>query len=129
VICADKNVFVDFFRGTMTASTDLLQKALADRQLLMSPFVLSELLSSPKLPKKAERYLLALPRLETDPTFFERAGLLRRKIYQKGNGVAMADIFIAQSCIDAEIPLLTLDQDLLMIAKHANLIVVGGPHR
>lgn len=121
MICVDTNVFVDFFRGTNSKSTEALQKALDEKQLLMNPFVLSELLSSPRLPKKTEKYLLDLPRLEVDPGFFERAGFLRRKIYQAGKGVSIADIYIAQSCIDAQIPLLTTDQDLLMISKHSDL--------
>jgi len=90
---------------------------------MMNPFVLSELLSSPKLPKKTEKYLLDLPRLEFDSTFFERAGFLRRKIYEKGKGVAIVDVYIAQVCIDNAIPLLTMDHDQLLIAEHSSLKV------
>jgi len=127
VICADTNIFIDFFRGTSGKSIEVLQKAFDEKQLLMNPFVLSELLSSPKLPKKTEKYLLDLPRIEIELGFFERAGLLRRKIYQEGKGVSIADIYIAQLCIDSEIPLLTADQDLLMISKHSELNIVTAP--
>lgn len=125
MICADTNVFVDFFRGKGGGLTEALERAFDERQLLMNPFVLSELLSSPKLPKKTEKYLLVLPRLEIDPVFFERAGLLRRAVYEKGYGVSMADIFIAQSCIDSRVALLTSDQDLHAIAKCSDLEVIG----
>lgn len=90
-------------------------------QLILNPFVLSELLSSPKMPQKTEKYLLDLPKIEIQPEFFKRAGLLRREIYQKGKGVTMADIYIAQSCIDANVPLLSLDQDMLTIADNSDL--------
>ncbi len=91
----------------------------------MSPFVLSELLSSPKLSKGMEKHLLALPRIEIEEGFFERAGYLRRVAYQKGKGIAIADIYIAQSCIDSGVDLLTLDQDLVMLANLSTLRVVG----
>lgn len=121
MICADTNIFIDFFRGTETKAVELLERTLEEKQLLMNPFVLSELLSSPKLPKKTEKYLLALPRIEIGTEFFERAGFLRRQIYAKGKGVSIADIYIAQACIDAEISLLTIDQDLLMISEQSDL--------
>ncbi|MBI4403489.1 MAG: PIN domain-containing protein [Deltaproteobacteria bacterium] len=124
MISADTSVFVDFFRGVNNTAIDLLQQSLEGKQLQMNPFVLSELLSSPKLPTKTEKYLLALPRMEIDSSFFERAGILRRRIYEKGKGVAIADIYIAQACIDSRIPLLTVDQDLLMISEYSDLDVV-----
>jgi predicted nucleic acid-binding protein len=66
VICADTNVFVDFFRGSSSKHTELLRNAFDEQQLLMNPFVLAELLSSPKLPEKIEKYLLAIPLIEID---------------------------------------------------------------
>lgn len=121
MICADTSIFVDFFRGAGGKSSDALQKALEDKQVVMNPFVLSELLSSPKLPKKLEKYLLDLPRLEIESEFFERAGYLRRKVYEAGHGVSMADIFIAQCCIDAKIALLTADRDFQLLSKYSDL--------
>lgn len=104
---------------------EILQKALEDSQVLMNPFVLSELLSSPKLPAKIEKHLLAIERIEIDRLFFERAGLLRRQIYSIGKGVSIAAIYIAQACIDIEIPLLTIDQDLIMISENSELEIVS----
>ena len=124
MISVDSNVFVDFFRGTKNKAVDYLQKTLDEKQLLMNPFVLSELLSSPKLPKKTEKYLLALPRIEIGLEFFEKAGLLSRQIQMKGKGVSMADVYIAQACIDAEIPLLTNDKDHTSISEYSELKVV-----
>lgn len=90
----------------------------------MNPFVLSELLSSPKLPIKIEKNLSSLPRIEIVDGFFERAGYLRRKIYVRGQGVPIADIFIAQVSIDSKISLLTDDDDLHVISKHSLLDIV-----
>lgn len=124
MICADTNVFVEFFRGINRTETMILQKALEDKRLIMNPFVLSELLSSPRLTKKIEKYLSSLDRLDIDRDFFYRAGLLRRTIYLQGKGVPIADIYIAQACIDATIPLLSIDQDIIMISEHSDLELV-----
>ena len=124
MICADTNIFVSFFRGIKTPQTDHLQELLENKQLLMSPFVLSELLSSPKLPKKIETYLTALPRIELSPGFFERSGALRKAVYQKGRGVSMVDVYIAQACIDTRGPLLTEDEDLEVISEYSALKLV-----
>ena len=72
-----------------------------------------------------EKYLLALPRLEIDQDFFERAGSLRRAVYEQGYGISMIDVFIARSCIDAGVPLLTSDQDLQKLAKCCDLDAIG----
>ncbi len=124
MITADTNIFVEYFRGRESSSTKLLEKLLQEHQLVMNPFVLSELISSPKLPGKIEKNLLSLPQIEIQDGFFERAGHLRRKIYTHGKGVPMADVFIAQSCIDSNVSLLTDDQDLEMISKHSSLSIV-----
>lgn len=126
MICADTNVFIDFFRNRSAKIAEALQKSLANRQLMMNPFVLSELLSSPKLPLKTEKYLVDLPRIEIETGFFLRAGLLRRKIYQVGRGVSISDIYIAQSCIDVQTPLLSTDQDLVLISKFSELKVIDS---
>lgn len=121
MICADTNVFVDFFRGTQSPVVDRLQTALREQTVIMNPFVLSELLSSPKLPRKAETALLDLPRLKIENGFFERSGRLRRQVYKIGYGISMADIYIAQSCIDAHIPILTADRDFHALLKISDL--------
>ncbi|MBI2027154.1 MAG: PIN domain-containing protein [Deltaproteobacteria bacterium] len=125
MICADTSVFIDFFKGSQTPCVEKFTIFLVQKQLLMNPFVLSELLSSPKLPKKAEVHLLSIPKLTIMVDFFERAGYLRRKIYQSGQGISMVDIYIAQICIDHEISLLTLDRDFFLISRHSNLKVIN----
>ena len=124
MITADTNIFVEFFRGRNNERTTFLENLFKEQQLIMNPFVLSELLSSPKLPEVIEKNLLDLPRIEMTDGFFERAGLLRRKVYAQGKGVPMADIFIAQLAIDAKIPILSDDKDLQQISKCSELEVI-----
>lgn len=50
MIAADTSAWVSFLEGEEGEDTRLLDKALADRQVVMVPVVLAELLSDPKLP-------------------------------------------------------------------------------
>ena len=50
MIAADTSTWVAFLEGDAGHDAQLLDKALADRQVVMVPVVLTELLSDPKLP-------------------------------------------------------------------------------
>ena len=50
MIAVDTSTWVAFLEGTGGEDTKLLDGALEDRQVLMVPVVLTELLSDPKLP-------------------------------------------------------------------------------
>jgi len=50
MIAADTNTWIAFLEGEAGSDTQLLDRALADQQVLMAPVVLTELLSDPKLP-------------------------------------------------------------------------------
>jgi predicted nucleic acid-binding protein len=127
MICADTSVFVDFFRGVDNNVSHFMRHILEQKILIMNPFVLSEILSSPKLPLKTEKLLLALPRIDISSSFYERAGYLRRKVYSSGKGATMSDIYIAQACIDSDSQLFANDQDFFEIQKHSPLRIVVVP--
>jgi len=61
MIAADTSTWVVFLEGGAGEDAQLLDRALEDRQVLMVPVVLTELLSDPKLlqalPKRSQRYL------------------------------------------------------------------------
>ena len=50
MIAAGTSTWVAFLEGDPRKDAQLLDKALADRQVVMVPVVLAELLSDPKLP-------------------------------------------------------------------------------
>ena len=52
MIAADTSTWVAYLEGDAGEDARLLDKALADRQVVMVPVVLSELLSDPKLPTR-----------------------------------------------------------------------------
>jgi predicted nucleic acid-binding protein len=106
---------------------ELLDRALGDRQVLMAPAVLTELLSDPKLPIEVRATLADLPLLEITDGFWRRAGELRALVLGKRRKARLGDALIAQSCLDGGVPLITRDRDFRAFADAAGLDVVAGP--
>ena len=88
------------------------------------PVVLTELLSDPGLPANVRTLLTALPQLEVEPGFWERAGLLRASILKRRLKARVADALIAQSCLDRSVPLVTRDKDFRHFARAAGLALL-----
>jgi len=121
VIAADTSTWIAFLQGEDAADTQLLDKALADRQALMLPPVLTELLSYPQLPSEFEQTLLDIPLVQIKPGFWQKAGGLRAKVLSKGRRARLGDALIAQFCVDHGLSLLTRDKDFRAFAEAANL--------
>jgi predicted nucleic acid-binding protein len=129
VIAADTSTWIAFLAGDGGEDVELLDKALGDRQVLMIPVVLAELLSDPKLPAEVSETLAALPLVELKPGYWQRAGALRSKVLAKRRKARLGDALIAQCCLDRGIPLLTRDRDFRAFAEAAGLQLVIGPAR
>jgi predicted nucleic acid-binding protein len=126
VIAVDTSTWIAFFQGDGGEDTDLLDRALQDRQVLMAPVVLAELLSDPALLPEVSRTLSELPLIEVGPGYWQRAGELRVKVLAKGRKARLGDALIAQSSIDHGIPLLTRDRDFRSFADAAGLDLAIG---
>ncbi|MGA2184395.1 MAG: PIN domain-containing protein [Bryobacteraceae bacterium] len=126
MIAADTSTWIAFFQGNRGPDADLLDRALQDRQVLMVPVVLTELLSDPKLPAEVAQTLSELPLIEVGPGYWQRAGELRARVLAKRRKARLGDAMIAQSCIDRGIPLLTRDRDFRAFAGAAGLDLVIG---
>jgi predicted nucleic acid-binding protein len=124
MIAADTSTWIAFLQGETADDTELLDQALQDRQLLMVPVVLTELLSDPKLPVDVARTLCDLPAIEIGSDYWQRAGALRAKVLLKRRRARLGDALIAQSCIDGGISLLTRDRDLRAFTEAAALKLV-----
>jgi len=120
MIAADTSTWVAFLGGTSGTDVNLLDQALRDGQLLMIPAVLTELLSDPRLPSEMSVRLCQLPQVETEPGYWQRAGILRAKVLAKGRKARLGDALIAQSCADRGIPLITRDRDFRTFAELAD---------
>ncbi len=121
MIAADTSTWVAFLEGSAGQDVQLLDRALADRQVLMVPAVLSELLSDSRLPAEVAATLMALPLIEIAEGYWQRAGLLRAKALAKKRRARLADALIAQSCLDQEISLLTRDRDFQAFSEAADV--------
>ena len=128
MIAADTSTWVAYLEGGADEYTQLLDRALEARQVVMAPVVLTELLSDPQLTSGVTKKLSEVPLIEIEPGFWQRAGVLRAKVLAKRppRRARLGDALIAQSCIDRGIPLLTRDRDLRAFAQAAGLDLVLG---
>ena len=127
MIAVDTSTWIAFLKGDDGKDAELLDRALQDRQVLMVPVVLTEMLSNPGLPSEVSQTLADLPLVELTPGYWQRAGELRAKVLAKRRRARLGDALIAPSCIDRGIALLTRDRDFQAFAEAAGLDLVIGP--
>jgi len=121
MIAADTSTWVAFLEGGRGQDVQLLDRALEDRQVLMVPVVLTELLSDPRLSADTAKTLSEVPLIEVEAGYWQRAGTLRAKVLAKRRKARLGDALIAQSCIDRGISLITRDRDFRALAEIAGL--------
>lgn len=126
MIAADTSTWVAFLQGSNGEDIQMLELGLQNRQIVMVPIVLTEMLSDPGLPAHVAAALSDVPLLEVERGYWQRAGLLRAKVLRKGRKARLGDALIAQSCIEQGIPLLTRDRDFRAFAEAADLDLVLG---
>jgi predicted nucleic acid-binding protein len=124
MIAADTSTWIAFLEGAPGPDTQLLEQALTDRQVLMVPVVLTELLSDPVLSSGVAETLAEIPMIDLEPGYWQRGGLLRAKVLSKRHKARLGDALIAQTCVDRSIPLLTRDKDFRAFVDAARLDLV-----
>jgi hypothetical protein len=124
MIAADTSTWVAYLQGQAGEDVRLLEEALRDRQVVMVPVVLTELLSDPQLPPNVGRLLGETPQIEIEGGFWERAGVLRAKVLAKRRRARLGDALIAQVCLDRGIALVTRDKDFQAFAEGTGLSVL-----
>jgi predicted nucleic acid-binding protein len=126
MIAVDTSTWIAFFEGETGRDVELLDRALQDRQVLMLPVVLTELLSDPEFSSAAAETIAELPLLDAGPGYWQRAGVLRAKVLPKGRKARLGDALIAQTCLDHAVALLTRDADFRAFAETAELDLIFG---
>ena len=124
MIAADTSTWIAYLGGLAGDDARELDQALQNRQIVMVPVVLTELLSDPKLPSEVARILSAIPLVELEAGYWSRAGALRGKVLARRRKARLGDALIAQSCLDHGIPLITRDRDFQGFADAAGLAVL-----
>lgn len=111
MIAIDTSALVAYFAGASGADVDAVDDALAQSRALLPPVVLTELLSAPRLRPADAATFIAIPRVAVLDGYWERAGQLRAAVLRRRHKARLADVLVAQVCIDAGIPLITRDGD------------------
>jgi predicted nucleic acid-binding protein len=125
MIAADTSSMVAFFEGETGRDVDAIELALQGSMLFLPPAVLCELLSDPGIPENVRQTILGFPLLEIKPNFWERAGDLRKAVLTKKLTARLGDALIAQSCLDAGIPLVTRDHDFRNLGLVSKLKIIS----
>lgn len=126
MIAADTSTWIAFLEGESGDDVQMLARALADRQVVMAPAVLTELLSDPELPAAAARTLSEVPLIDIDPGYWQRAGRLRAQVLARNRKARLGDALIAQCCIDGGVSLITRDRDFRAFVEAADLKLIMG---
>lgn len=121
MIATDSSSLIAYFDGEKGADVDLVETILEQRQMVLPPVVLSELLSDPKVSKDVKDLFQQIPLLTVTEGYWERVGLLRAKLLAKGLKARLADSLISQSCLDHSVPLITRDPDFRHFSRLAGL--------
>jgi predicted nucleic acid-binding protein len=112
---------VAYIHGERGPDLELVDRALSEYSLVLSPVSVTELLSGPLVTTPLENFILGIQRLEIKPGYWERAGKLRADLIRRGYRPKIADTLIAQSCLDHGVPLITRDRDFVSFQKVAGL--------
>jgi predicted nucleic acid-binding protein len=124
MIAVDTSTIIEYLAGGRGQDIDAAEVALEQKQAVLAPVVLCELLSAPRLPSGLSSLLKELPVLEVVDGFWERTGELRSKIIRQGRRARLADALIAQTCIDHNVPLITRDVDFRHFVRYGGLRIV-----
>lgn len=126
MIAVDTSSLVAYLAGDSGDDVLRLDRAMADRNLLLPPPVLSEILSAPNLTDDIAEKILALPRIEIVDGYWERTGKLRATVIAMRRKARLADALIAQACLDHGLPIIVRDRDFRHFAAAAGLVILPG---
>ena len=118
MIAIDTSTLRRYLSGESGRDVSLARAAIVDGRAMLPPVVLCEALSDPALPPELIDDISGLPVLALGEGFWQRAGLLRAQLIKAGRKAKLADVLIAQSCIDHRVSLVTNDRDFRNFVKH-----------
>ena len=111
MIAADSSSLRRYFDGRLGVDVDRVARAIESDDLILPPVVVAETLSDPALPPPFEVMIKSLRMLELRAGYWLRSGELRANTLRDGHKAKLADVLIAQSCIDHDVALITHDAD------------------
>jgi len=108
-VVVDTSVWIDFFAGR---PVPLLEDALAQGSVILSPLVVAELVSGARRSRDRDSIrdlMRELPLHETPLDHWVRVGDLRRQLRGRGLAVSTPDAHVAQCALDRDALLLSRD--------------------
>lgn len=128
MIFVDSSVWIDYFRGTVTAQTDLLDRLLQTEELTVGDLVIAEVLqgfSADKDFNTAKRLMTSFETIAvSDVELALKAAKNYRTLRAKGVTVRKTiDTLIATRCIEDRYLLLHDDSDFDGFETHLGLLV------
>lgn len=129
MILVDSSVWIDYFRGTKSKQTDILDTLLSSEPVAIGDLMLAEVLqgfNSDRDFNQAKHVLLSLQQVEIGGTELAvQAARNFRTLRQHGITVRKTiDALIATRCIESNLLLLHSDRDFDAFEKHLGLRVV-----
>jgi predicted nucleic acid-binding protein len=123
-VALDSSSLIRHLNGRQGSDTAAVKSALDAGTAVVPPLVVTEVLSLPGVTPEVRRLLTVFPRLELLPEYWERAGYLRARVIEGGRRARTADVLIAQSCLDHDVPLITADSDFQHFVPHGLRLVL-----
>jgi predicted nucleic acid-binding protein len=111
LIAADTSSLRRYFDGKRGFDVNRVARAVEEDDLIVPPVVIAELLSDPALPLLYAEKISVMRMLELRAGYWIRTGELRANTLREGHKAKLADVLIAQACIDHDVPLITNDAD------------------
>jgi predicted nucleic acid-binding protein len=125
LIVVDTSVWAAWSNGVNSVEVGRLDEALERQDAGLVPVILTEVLQGFRSDRDLERaraLLVRLPVLTLDVEEHLAAARLFRQLRRRGITVrGSVDCIIAQTCIAADVDLLSFDRDFVAIARHSRL--------
>jgi predicted nucleic acid-binding protein len=117
LIAVDTSSLRRFLAGETGRDVELVRDAMGHGRAVLPPVVVCEALSDPAIPSALVEDIAALPMLDLLDGYWQRAGQLRALLIKRNHKAKLADVLVAQSCIDHQLPLVTFDRDFRHYAR------------
>jgi hypothetical protein len=120
----DTSVWIEYFRGTLSARTDLVEDLIKENRVFVNGIIVAELMIGARTEKEKEFlsfYMDGLHVLELKRSAFIGAGDNGFFLKTKGISVPFSDLLIATQCMENNLMLMDNDRHFGAIARQLPL--------
>jgi predicted nucleic acid-binding protein len=122
LIAADASSLIAYFEGQVRPDTEAIDTAMAAFELVLPPPVVPELIGrAGAVTTPYDELAKNAPQLPLNDGYWLRARALRSLVRSQGLRARTMDTLIAQCCIDADVALITRDDDFRQFARWGGL--------